>query len=400
MPPDSSLSTLFMTSGTHSLGLRATFAALGVSFRDIGLSPTILAGPGEQHEGLRARVESAGCRVVSDPSMTMASLELRHRAASRIIKLLDSKQTILLGFSLRDALVFRQVKKESKVRGIDCHSSIQVYSLGHKKRAWPLFYMIGVQVYKRSVDHVFAACALERRKMISLGLPPHMCSVVHLPLDERWTFGVQKQQLTAQVKEPAWLAGYGRPRLVFLGQFNRIKKQRTLIEMLSRLLKAYPRASLILAGDGPYLDECRVFAERKDLSKAVCFAGRLPQSDVPGLLRHCDVAVVASLIETFGYCIAEPFLFDLPVVSTKTGVAGELEGKGAVLTFPRCSAARGAEAVSRVLSEEPEGKRLRCQIGKKYVLENCSSSAVARQMKDHWLRKGWLTSHPATEQTG
>ncbi|MFB3905136.1 MAG: glycosyltransferase family 4 protein [Acidobacteriota bacterium] len=321
----------------------------------------------------------------------MASSELRRQAADLTLTLLDEKPSILLGFSLRDALVFRQVQKDSRAKGINCYSGIQVYSLGHKKRAWPLYYLIGTQIYRRSVDHVYAACALERRKMISLGLPRHMCSVVHLPLDERWTFASQNQPQRGEVPEPSWLAYYGRPRLVFLGQFNRIKKQRTLIEILSRLLRQYPTASLILAGDGPCLNECREFAERNALSRAVCFAGRLPQSEIPGLLRHCDIAVVASLVETFGYCIAEPFLFDLPVVSTKTGLAGELEEKGALLTFPRGSAARGAEEISRALSESPEQRQWRCLVGKSYVLGNCSSGAVARQMTDHWLHKRWLT---------
>lgn len=378
--------SILMTSGTHGLGLRACFASLALRFREKGIPTTIFAGPGEQYQGLRDRLERSGCEVVSDLALSMASTKLRREAVKIMLAKIAVPRVVLLGFSVRDAMVFRHVSNECKRRGVDCLSTVQVYSLGHKRRLWPLFYLLGVQLYRISVDHVFVASEIEKRKMIAFGLPASMCSVAHLAIDDEWTFNTEHyfDNLEATVQMP-WLCEADGPLVVFLGQFNRIKRQSTLVKMMPYLLDRFPSAKLVLAGDGPYRSKCEQLARSLGLNNAVIFPGRLPQSNVPHLLRRADIAAVPSLVETFGYCIAEPLLYDVPVVSTLTGIAGELSKIGAVEIFERNSPHDAANRIIKCLSE-PDKTRERTALGKKYVLENCLSGPVAERMLKTWMK--------------
>jgi glycosyltransferase involved in cell wall biosynthesis len=376
--------TLMMTAGTHSSGLQTVFASLALRFQERGIPTTIFVGPGEQRPGLRNHLEEIGCKVVSDVAFSMDSTTTRRKAAEIILANITTRQVVLLGFSIRSAMVFYHVSKECKNRGIASFSSIQAYSLRHQTPFWPLFYLLGGKIYQICIDHLFAACKIEKDKMIKLGFPSSRCSVIHLPIDDEWTFKLNDFSHTeGNITQLSWLSQYSRPRIIFLGNFTPIKGQKTLIKMMPYVLTRFPSAVLILAGEGPYKSKCQQLARSLGVDKSVIFPGRLPQSQIPPLLRQCDMAAVASRSETFGYCIAEPLLYSVPVVSTYTGVAGELSNIGAIEIFKKNSPYDAAKVIIKCLNEPAKAKK-RCALGKEYILQNCLTSSVSAQMLSSW----------------
>jgi glycosyltransferase involved in cell wall biosynthesis len=384
LAPKENSYSLLMTVGTNNSGLQACFASLAFRFQENGISTTIFTSPGEQYAGLCDQLERCGCKVISDIAFSLSSKVMGKKAEKIILENVKTKRIVLLGFSIRSAMIFRNVSLQCKRKNIESLSFIQIYSLRHQSHFWPIFYLLGVRIYTFFVDHVFAACEIEKARMTKLGLPTSKCSVVHLPIDDKWTFKFDdsSDSITSSSHIP-WLNRCSRPRIIFLGNFIPVKDQETLVRMMPHILTRFPSATLILAGEGPCKSKCENLAKYLGVSSSIIFPGRLPPKYIPCLLKQCDITVVASVNETFGYCIAEPLLYDIPVVSTNIGIAAELNKIGAIKMFKKKSPDDAAKQVIKCL-EEPELTKKRSALGKEYILHNCLSGIVSEQMVHVW----------------
>lgn len=110
--------------------------------------------------------------------------------------------------------------------------------------------------------------------------------------------------------------------------FRKGKKQELLIEVVARLSAKYNDIMLYLPGDGENLKRCEILAESLNVSDRVNFPGFLYKHELLGLLQKCNVAVIPSVSETFGHCIAEPFVSGKCVVSRSVGVATDIIDNG------------------------------------------------------------------------
>lgn len=119
-------------------------------------------------------------------------------------------------------------------------------------------------------------------------------------------------------------------KLVFPAQFRHGKNQQMLIEAIDMYIKETDDRTikLYLPGDGVYLNECKSIVKSKGLSDNVIFPGKLPHRAVIDLYEESNVAVVASNVETYGRCIAEPFALGRCLVTRKTGVALDIVKEG------------------------------------------------------------------------
>jgi glycosyltransferase involved in cell wall biosynthesis len=111
--------------------------------------------------------------------------------------------------------------------------------------------------------------------------------------------------------------------------FRKGKKQELLINNLARLSKRYNDITLFLPGDGENLNRCKALADTLNVSDKVVFPGFLYKHELIALLRNCNLAVIPSVSETFGHCIAEPFVAGKCVVSRSVGVANDVIANGA-----------------------------------------------------------------------
>jgi len=376
---------IVLGSGVVAGGLRANFAGFASAFRDHGMDVTVFASEGEQRPGLRYELETRGIVVLQEECFALSSLSRARQACHNLLHHLKSHsrrnhRIVLLGGSLREALLFGYLKPQLMVPGTEIWSCIQIYSLHHQSRLWPFYYAVGAQLYHLSVDQVFAPCRIEQKKLITLGLPARMCEIVHLPIS---TELLHECAAPSHVTQELLGKLGGGPTLIFLVNFYRTKGQEILIKMMKILKKEVDNINLILAGEGPYKPFCHGLARDIGVEDRIKFPGRLPQSDLPYLLKAVTMAVVGSYTETFGYCIAEPLLWGVPVVSSHVGIACELKLLGAIRTFPPHDYREAAHQVLQYLRDPIEARRS-ALVGQHYIRTTCLPHAVASRMLASW----------------
>ena len=114
--------------------------------------------------------------------------------------------------------------------------------------------------------------------------------------------------------------------MVFPAQFRKGKRQ----EILLNALKIYvektgdKNAQLHLPGSGPLLESMKKLSYELGISNQVYFYGKLSLNEVISIYEENNIALCSSNVETYGRCIAEPFMLGRCVITQKTGVATDI----------------------------------------------------------------------------
>ncbi len=121
----------------------------------------------------------------------------------------------------------------------------------------------------------------------------------------------------------------------------------TLVEAFPRVLREFPAARLIVAGEGPALPEAKSRVTALGYADRVDFVGRQERTDATGLYRRCSIYCFPSFGEPYGTTLVEAMSCGRPVVVTDSGGPPHLvSDKGAIL-FP----AGDSAALSRALCD-------------------------------------------------
>ncbi|HDR7634013.1 MULTISPECIES: glycosyltransferase family 4 protein [Bacillus] len=102
--------------------------------------------------------------------------------------------------------------------------------------------------------------------------------------------------------------------MFYAAEFNKNKNQNFLIHVLAQLKNEMPHAKLLLAGEGPLMEECKKIATQLGVTKMVHFLGY--RNDIASLLQMSDLAVASSYREGLPVNIMEAMACGLPVVAT------------------------------------------------------------------------------------
>ena len=114
--------------------------------------------------------------------------------------------------------------------------------------------------------------------------------------------------------------------LFYAAEFNQNKNQRMLVEALALLKDEFPRARLLLAGEGPLRPACEALAERLGVRDRVHFLGY--RKDIADWLPSLDIAVASSFREGLPVNVMEAMACGLPVVATSNRGHRELVKPG------------------------------------------------------------------------
>jgi len=156
--------------------------------------------------------------------------------------------------------------------------------------------------------------------------------------------------------EPAALSGA--PRLLFVGRLEPRKGFRFAVRAFGQVAQEFPRAILVVAGDGP---ERRAVQELpSDVADRVLMLGGVSQRDLPHYHAAVDVFLAPNTGgESFGIVLLEAMAAGLPVVASdipgyREVVRHEVEG---LLVPPRDPAALAA-AIRQLLTNRELARRL------------------------------------------
>jgi glycosyltransferase involved in cell wall biosynthesis len=127
---------------------------------------------------------------------------------------------------------------------------------------------------------------------------------------------------------PAAESPWPRPYFLFVGRLVRIKGLQTILPVM----RAYPDADLLIAGDGPDAGELRALAGG---SPRIHFLGAQPYERLRALYRHAVALIMPSICyEVCGIVLLEAFVERTPVIVRKLGGMAEVVAdSGGGVTF-------------------------------------------------------------------
>ena len=120
----------------------------------------------------------------------------------------------------------------------------------------------------------------------------------------------------------------GPPELLYVGRLEYEKGVHEAIAALPRIRRAYPGATLTIAGEGTQQDWLVEQARKHRVLKATRFVGRLDHDDLLAVLHRADAAVLPSHYEPFGLAALEAAAAGTPLVTSNIGGLGEALANG------------------------------------------------------------------------
>jgi glycosyltransferase involved in cell wall biosynthesis len=118
------------------------------------------------------------------------------------------------------------------------------------------------------------------------------------------------------------------PTVLFVGRMVVQKGPDILVRTMPSVLRYYPQAKFVFAGDGHMRGEVCGLANQLGVAHALRVLGERRGRELCDLFKACDVVAVPSRNEPFGIVILEGWSAAKPVVSTKRGGPAEFVWHG------------------------------------------------------------------------
>jgi glycosyltransferase involved in cell wall biosynthesis len=118
------------------------------------------------------------------------------------------------------------------------------------------------------------------------------------------------------------------PMILFAGRMVVQKGPDILARTMPAVLRFYPHAKYVFAGDGHMKGEVCAIAHQQGTAHALRMLGDKRGRDLHDLFKACDIVAVPSRNEPFGIVILEGWSAHKPVVSTKRGGPAEFVWHG------------------------------------------------------------------------
>ncbi len=163
-----------------------------------------------------------------------------------------------------------------------------------------------------------------------------------------------------------------------IGRITPLKGHLHFIKAMARISRTVPRLKIWIVGDAPaskeaYKEEVQMLVRRLGLWHCTEFLGT--QRDIPGILAHLDLVVLATTThEAFGRVVVEAQASGVPVVATKVGGVIDIieDGKNGLLVPPADHKSM-ADAIMRIFEDTQLAQDLAenayIKIKEKYTVE-------------------------------
>lgn len=177
--------------------------------------------------------------------------------------------------------------------------------------------------------------------------------------------------------------GVAGSRIVCVANLRPEKGHLVLLEAMERVVQQSPDAHLLLVGRGDDIAQLKKIQEAiatRHLENHVSWLGT--RSDVPAILKQCDVGVLGSLSEGLPLALIEYGVAGLPSIATNVGQCGEVLDSGrSGRLVPPGNAAELASALTDLLGSVNDRRRLGVSLQAR-VRANYSAERVLPQICD------------------
>jgi len=178
------------------------------------------------------------------------------------------------------------------------------------------------------------------------------------------------------------------PMLLVPARLEPQKGHCVLLEALPHVLREFPRARVVFAGEGTLRKLLEEQTQRLGLGQCVRFIGQ--QSNLEDWLALCDFTVLPSFYEGLPLAAIESLAAGRPMVATAVDGSAEvvLDGKTGI-TVPPGDSVRLAVAICQMLSD-PESRSLMGQEGRRWVLRHFDEREQIRRTQELYLSASLL----------
>lgn len=134
---------------------------------------------------------------------------------------------------------------------------------------------------------------------------------------------------------------------------------RYLLQAMPSVLQTYPKAKLVIVGEGPYKPCLIDYTRELHIEQSVEFLNNLPREKLFQLYAKAQVYIQPSLYEPLGNTVLEAMVSEKPVIASRVGGITEIisDQTNGVLVDPR-SSSQLAEAIKTLLSDSSYRKKL------------------------------------------
>jgi len=176
------------------------------------------------------------------------------------------------------------------------------------------------------------------------------------------------------------------PVIGVVARLDPLKGHDDLLNVLPDLLTKHPDLHLLFVGDGWNREALEERVAENSWQKRVIFAGLVPPTQVPSLLRAMDIMALPSYQEGQGRTLVEALLCGCAVVGYDVGGIGEvcIDGKTG-----RLAAVGDMHQLGDVLMwmlDNPDQRRALAQQGEQHVRENYSAQIMVEKLEDLYAR--------------
>lgn len=214
----------------------------------------------------------------------------------------------------------------------------------------------------RTACHIIACSTDLAQRVIGLGLPVSNATVIPYGVDiDRY---VPNPQLRGRMREQLLIPD---SQLVIMAMGRLVYKKgfSYFIRAAALVLKQFPNAHFIIAGDGDLRGELESIARSLGIEGNISFTGHIPWNNTPAYLSMVDIFVVPSVIDQAGNVDGLPNVLLESLASGCVVVASQVAGIPEVirdgengLLVPQKDAAALADALHRLLMDVELCRRL------------------------------------------
>ncbi|MCK4769173.1 MAG: glycosyltransferase family 4 protein, partial [Candidatus Heimdallarchaeota archaeon] len=159
-----------------------------------------------------------------------------------------------------------------------------------------------------------------------------------------------------------------------------------LVKAFKKVVEKYPKAKLIIIGDGP--EKTRISKEINELGivKNIQFIGMVANKEVPTYLASADIVVVPSIVEASSISVLEAMAMNKPVVASDIPGIREItnNGKNCVLV-PAKKTDNIADAILNLLSSEQKAEEL-ASLGYVEIKQNYTWEKKAKEIEQIYYK--------------
>jgi glycosyltransferase involved in cell wall biosynthesis len=139
--------------------------------------------------------------------------------------------------------------------------------------------------------------------------------------------------------------------LLAMGRVAREKNLPFMLDVLERLIPLQPKARLVIAGQGPALEEIKAEVTRRKLDPKVVYIGYLDRKDWADLYAAAELHLLASVTETQGMVLTEAMAAGTPSVAVNAMGVKDVMADGGGLAVS-LDLKEYTDAVQRMLTDK------------------------------------------------